>query len=169
MVELASKKFVCIVDDTKMVSGLGGSKLAMPVEVTPFCYKVCPCQRVRACTAGASLAPPRQYNLERLTKLPETKGCTAKACGAHTQLARTLTLPARPQLRMKGDEIYVTDNANYIIDLYFETPMKDSVAAGAAISALVGVVEHGLFLNMCDVCIIAGKTGIEIKERKLVR
>ena len=70
---------------------------------------------------------------------------------------------------MKGDEIYVTDNANYIIDLYFETPMKDSVAAGAAISALVGVVEHGLFLNMCDVCIIAGKTGIEIKERKLVR
>jgi ribose 5-phosphate isomerase A len=40
MVELASKKFVCIVDDTKLVSGLGGSKLAMPVEVTPFCYKV---------------------------------------------------------------------------------------------------------------------------------
>ena len=84
MVELASKKFVCIVDDTKMVSGLGGSKLAMPVEVTPFCYKVCPCQPacVHTSRAGASLAPPRQYNLERLTKLPETKGCTAKACGA---------------------------------------------------------------------------------------
>ena len=58
MVELASKKFVCIVDDTKLVSGLGGSKLAMPVEVTPFCYK---------------------YNLERLQNLPETKGCVAKA------------------------------------------------------------------------------------------
>ena len=42
MVELASKKFVCIVDDTKMVSGLGGSKLAMPVEVTPFCWKANP-------------------------------------------------------------------------------------------------------------------------------
>ena len=70
---------------------------------------------------------------------------------------------------MKGDEIYVTDNANYIIDLYFETPMKDAVAAGKAISELVGVVEHGLFLNMCDVCIIAGKTGIEIKERNLNR
>ena len=70
---------------------------------------------------------------------------------------------------MKGDEIYVTDNANYIIDLYFETPMKDAVAAGAAISNLVGVVEHGLFLQMCDVVIIAGKTGIEIKERNLHR
>ncbi len=26
MVELASKKFVCIVDESKLVSGLGGSK-----------------------------------------------------------------------------------------------------------------------------------------------
>jgi ribose 5-phosphate isomerase A len=81
--------------------------------------------------------------------------------------AKPLTRPV--QLRMKGDEIYVTDNANYIIDLYFETPMKDAVAAGAAISNLVGVVEHGLFLQMCDVVIIAGKTGIEIKERNLHR
>jgi ribose 5-phosphate isomerase A len=70
---------------------------------------------------------------------------------------------------MKDNEPYVTDNSNYIIDLYFETPMKDAVAAGKAISELVGVVEHGLFLNMCDVCIIAGKTGIEIKERNLHR
>jgi len=129
MVELASKKFVCIVDDSKMVSGLGGSKLAMPVEVTPFCY---------------------EYNMKRLPQLPEVKGCTAK-------------------LRMKEKEIYVTDNGNYIVDLYFETPMKDAVAAGNAISGLVGVVEHGLFLNMCDVCIIAGKDGISIKERKLNR
>lgn len=57
MVELASKKFVCIVDDSKMVTGLGGSKLAMPVEVTPFCY---------------------EYNMKRLPQLPEVKGCTAK-------------------------------------------------------------------------------------------
>jgi ribose 5-phosphate isomerase A len=33
MVEMASDKFVCIVDDSKMVEGLGGSKLAMPVEI----------------------------------------------------------------------------------------------------------------------------------------
>lgn len=160
MVELASKKFVCIVDDTKMVSGLGGSKLAMPVEVTPFCYK---------------------YNLTRLEQLPEIKGCKAKL-----------------RLKPNSEEPYVTDNANYIIDLYFETPMKDANAAGKvrregeeaaprlelrlvcaavideflprvyaqAISELVGVVEHGLFLNMCDVCIIAGKDGVEVKEKK---
>lgn len=130
MVELASKKFVCVVDDSKLVSGLGGSKLAMPVEVTPFCVS---------------------YNLERLTRLPETKGCTAK-------------------LRVKADgSTYVTDNGNYIVDLYFETPMKDAVAAGKAISELVGVVEHGLFLNMCDVCIVAGGDGIKVLTRDLKR
>jgi ribose 5-phosphate isomerase A len=39
MVEMASAKFVCIVDDTKLVKGLGGSKLAMPVEIVQFCHK----------------------------------------------------------------------------------------------------------------------------------
>jgi ribose 5-phosphate isomerase A len=125
MVEMASDMFVCIVDDSKMVTGLGGSKLAMPVEIVQFCHK---------------------YTLQRLQKLPQVAGCVAK-------------------LRMEGDKPYVTDNSNYIVDLYFETPIKDSQAASDAILALEGVVDHGLFLNMVDVCIIAGATGVEVKER----
>jgi ribose 5-phosphate isomerase A len=27
------------------------------------------------------------------------------------------------------------------------------------------VVDHGLFLDMVDVCIIAGSNGVEVKER----
>lgn len=42
-----------------------------------------------------------KYNLERLQNLPEVAGCVAK-------------------LRMDGDKPYVTDNSNYIVDLYFE-------------------------------------------------
>lgn len=42
-----------------------------------------------------------KYTLERLKKLPEVAGCEAK-------------------LRMNGDKPYVTDNSNYIVDLYFE-------------------------------------------------
>ncbi|KAI3997043.1 hypothetical protein MKX01_021319 [Papaver californicum] len=38
MVEVASEKFVVVVDDTKLVDGLGGSGLAMPVEVVQFCW-----------------------------------------------------------------------------------------------------------------------------------
>ena len=126
MVEMASAKFVCIVDDSKMVEGLGGSKLAMPVEITQFCHL---------------------YTLRRLAALPEVAGCEAR-------------------LRMEGDAPYVTDNHNFIVDLYFQTPIKDSHAASRAILALEGVVDHGLFLDMVDVCIIAGSDGVEVRERK---
>ncbi|KAH7865652.1 hypothetical protein Vadar_009378 [Vaccinium darrowii] len=104
MVEAASDKFVVVVDDSKMVTGLGGSGLAMPVEVVQFCWK---------------------YNLVRLQELFDAEGCEAK-------------------LRLDGGKPYVTDNMNYIVDLYFKTPIKDSEAAGREISALEGVVEHGL-------------------------
>lgn len=77
----------------------------------------------------------------------QVKGCVAK-------------------LRMEGDKPYVTDNSNFIVDLYFETPIADSKAASKAILDLQGVVDHGLFLDMVDVCIIAGKTGVEVQERK---
>ena len=125
LVEMASDSFVCIVDETKLVSGLGGSKLAMPVEIVQFCWK---------------------YNLERLRSLEEVAGCEAK-------------------LRMDGDAPYVTDNSNYIVDLYFEEPIKDSYAAAKAISALEGVVDHGLFLDMVTTCIIAGSDGVIVKEK----
>ena len=66
---------------------------------------------------------------------------------------------------MEGDSPYVTDNSNYIVDLYFETPIKDSYAAAKAISALEGVVDHGLFLDMVTTCIIAGSDGVVVKEK----
>jgi hypothetical protein len=47
-----------------------------------------------------------------------------------------------------------------------QTPITDGHAAAAAILALEGVVDHGLFMDMVDVCIIAGKTGVEVQERK---
>ncbi|XP_022143009.1 probable ribose-5-phosphate isomerase 3, chloroplastic [Momordica charantia] len=126
MVEAASDKFVVVVDDTKLVNGLGGSGLAMPVEVVQFCWK---------------------YNLVRLQDLFKDEGCEAK-------------------LRLDADgKPYVTDNSNYIVDLYFQSPIKDGLAAGKEISAFEGVVEHGLFLDMATAVIIAGKDGIDIKTK----
>uniref|UniRef100_A0A5B7BGR6 ribose-5-phosphate isomerase n=1 Tax=Davidia involucrata TaxID=16924 RepID=A0A5B7BGR6_DAVIN len=126
MVEAASDKFVVVVDDSKLVTGLGGSGLAMPVEVVQFCWK---------------------YNLIKLQELFKEEGCEAK-----------LRLDA-------GGKPYVTDNMNYIVDLYFKTPIKDSGAAGKEISAFEGVVEHGLFLDMATAVIIAGKDGVSVKSK----
>lgn len=39
MIEFASKKFVVIVDESKLVDYIGASGLAFPVEVVPFCWK----------------------------------------------------------------------------------------------------------------------------------
>nr|XP_027085056.1 probable ribose-5-phosphate isomerase 3, chloroplastic [Coffea arabica] len=126
MVEAASDKFVVVVDDSKLVSGLGGSGLAMPVEVVQFCWK---------------------YNQIRLQELFNEEGVEAK-------------------LRLNGDgKPYVTDNSNYIVDLYFKNPIKDSAAAGKEISALEGVVEHGLFLDMATAVIIAGKDGVSVQSK----
>ncbi|KAK1681949.1 hypothetical protein QYE76_042797 [Lolium multiflorum] len=126
MVEAASGKFVVVVDETKLVTGLGGSGLAMPVEVVQFCWK---------------------YNLVRLQGLFNEEGVEAK-------------------LRLNEDgKPYVTDNSNYIVDLYFKTPIKDALGAGKEIAALEGVVEHGLFLNMASSVIIAGSDGVSVKTK----
>jgi ribose 5-phosphate isomerase A len=88
-----------------------------------------------------------KYNLERLQALPEVAGAKAK-------------------LRVGAEgKPYVTDNSNYIVDLYFEEPLKDAYAAAKAISALTGVVDHGLFLDMVDVCIIAGSDGVTVQSK----
>jgi len=57
MVEMASAKFVCIVDDSKLVDGLGGSKLAMPVEIVQFCH-LYTLQRLQVGLGGGVLPGP---------------------------------------------------------------------------------------------------------------
>ena len=63
-----------------------------------------------------------------------------------------------------GDEIAVTDNGNYIVDLHFEEAIKDPVAMANEIKNTVGVVDHGLFCDMTTAVIIAGSDGISVKE-----
>ena len=60
--------------------------------------------------------------------------------------------------------MYVTDNGNYIVDLFFKEPIKDANKAGEEMLNVVGVVEHGLFLNMSTAVIIAGADGISVKN-----
>src|SRR5205823_4489022 len=65
-------------------------------------------------------------------------------------------LGARPQLRPGADAPFATDNGNLILDLSFPECIADPVALDAQLSQTVGVVGHGLFINMARACIIAG-------------
>ncbi|EME28712.1 Probable ribose-5-phosphate isomerase 3, chloroplastic [Galdieria sulphuraria] len=127
MIEAEARKLVVIVDESKLVEGLGMTG-AVPVEVTPFCWK---------------------HTLRRLLGVE---------CLAECNVSATIR-------REKGN-IYVTDNNNYIVDLFLDRPIPDIFLAARQISEIVGVVEHGIFLNMANLCIVSGKEGTRVIERK---
>jgi ribose 5-phosphate isomerase A len=76
--------------------------------------------------------------------------------------ARLRALDCEPVLRLKdskGEQPYLTDSSNYILDCRF-APIADPVELGATIKSIVGVVEHGLFLGIAGQVIIAAQSGV---------
>ena len=68
-----------------------------------------------------------------------------------------------PVLRKVNEEIFVTDNGNYILDCNFEQILEPGKLHNELIS-LVGVVETGLFIEMTGK-VLVGKDGrIEVLE-----
>lgn len=70
----------------------------------------------------------------------------------------------KPQWRMADGKRYVTHYGNYIIDLAIN-PIPVPYGLADYLDHTVGVVEHGLFLDMCDEVIIAHSNG-QIEDRK---
>ena len=71
----------------------------------------------------------------------------------YSHTVRTLTEAGlNPVLRKKDGEILITDNHNYIADLHLGYGF-DIEEVKEKLANIVGVVEHGLFLNMCKLCI----------------
>ena len=50
---------------------------------------------------------------------------------------------------------------NFIIDLALDV-IEDPIAFGKELDHVVGVVEHGLFNQMVDKVIVAGRDGVQI-------
>ena len=69
----------------------------------------------------------------------------------------------KPVLRLKDGTTLITDNNNYIVDLHLGYGF-DIKAVKEKLESIVGVVEHGLFLNMCKLCIKGTKDGAIIIE-----
>lgn len=112
----AASKFVCVVDQTKIVPQLG--RFPLPVEVI-------------------KMARP----------LVES---------------RLAALGLNPKLRMKkdGSGPLLTDEQNYILDCA-AGQIPDPAKTAEEIRHIVGVVEHGLFLNMASMALIAGEDGVQ--------
>ena len=69
-------------------------------------------------------------------------------------------------LRMKGDEPLVTDNGNYIVDARTGPTIVDPVKTERELLAIAGVVQVGLFNNMCDVVVMASNDGVRVLTKE---
>jgi ribose 5-phosphate isomerase A len=69
-------------------------------------------------------------------------------------------LDLNPKLRHRPDgSPYITDENNYILDCSCGE-IHDPEKTAADIRSIPGVVEHGLFLNMASLALIAGDQGV---------
>jgi ribose 5-phosphate isomerase A len=114
MVASASNRYVCIVDETKLVKSLG-VRHPLPVEIAPYCA---------------------EYTRSAIEHLSSLEGCKAI-------LRRGSVNSSFPD----GFPLAVTDNGNFIVDVYFNEPIHDVIKVIHQLNALSGVIDHGLICN----------------------
>lgn len=74
-----------------------------------------------------------------------------------------LELSQRPiLLRLRDDAPFLTDEGNLILDLSLEA-IPDPQALALMLSRIPGVVEHGLFLGICEMAIIGRDDGSSVE------
>jgi ribose 5-phosphate isomerase A len=84
--------------------------------------------------------------------------------GWETTEKRLQRIGGNPVLRRKSDgAIFVTDGGHYILDCKFG-PLPEAAGTERKLNDTVGVVEHGMFLGMTGMVIVAGTGGIRILE-----
>ncbi len=67
--------------------------------------------------------------------------------------------PGKVSLR-GGDSPYVTDNDGYILDCQFGPTISEPSMLEEQIRSIDGVVEVGLFVDMCDAVVMAAPSGV---------
>lgn len=81
----------------------------------------------------------------------------------HVQRA-LVALGATVERRSAGAEPYITDGGHYILHCSFG-PLDAPERLAGAIKSLVGVVEHGLFLEMARTVVVGTPDGVEVLAR----
>ena len=72
-------------------------------------------------------------------------------------------LDGKPTLRKKGEEIFLSDQKNYIIDCDFEE-IHDPPKMENTLNQIPGVVANGLFINLATKLIVGKQDSVEIYD-----
>jgi ribose 5-phosphate isomerase A len=80
---------------------------------------------------------------------------------------RLRELGAEPTLRGAAEKSgpVVTDNGNLVLDAAFDE-IEDPAALAADLSAIPGVLEHGLFVDLADRVLVGREDGVESLDRR---
>lgn len=70
-----------------------------------------------------------------------------------------------PKIRMRDNNFFVTDEHNYIIDLYINN-IEDLNMLENTLNAITGIVEHGLFIDIADTLIVGNEGTVEIISKE---
>ncbi|MCM2399216.1 ribose-5-phosphate isomerase RpiA [Rhizobium sp. S95] len=81
------------------------------------------------------------------------------------KLASRLGLSGELRMRMSDDGVFTTDGGHLILDASFGR-IPDAEALASALNTIPGVVEHGLFINLASLAIIAGPAGARVMGAK---
>ena len=76
------------------------------------------------------------------------------------------SLHGNPDLRLNKGQPQVTDQGNYIIDCHFRK-IENPKLLEHQLNMIPGVVENGLFINLCTKMILADGEQLIVKDRKL--
>ena len=85
--------------------------------------------------------------------------------GLNLTLKKINSLGLKGNLRKEGNNLYLTDNKNYIYDLFFDSLIEHPEALENDLKSISGVVETGLFLGIAKRVVIGYEDGsVEIKD-----
>ncbi len=74
------------------------------------------------------------------------------------------SLGAQPVVRQTEGKVFITDEGNITLDCHFQQ-MPDAYPLAQQVLSRPGVVDHGFFLNMASMAIVATDSGV----KKLIR
>lgn len=80
------------------------------------------------------------------------------------KIARNLGLQVEISLRMFGGDPVLTDGCHYLLDASFGR-IPDARALSDLLHEIPGVVEHGIFLDLASLAVIASADGIRTLDR----
>ena len=161
VIALKALRVIWIMDQSKLVPTLNG--LTLPVEEVPFALEYVE-EQVRAMGFTSCL----RRNGDGPAEDGPDRGRLDKSGLDRSRLVRNgLIRNGLVRSGLSGDNpganAFLTDNGNYILDLQGKEGMDYRLMAGK-LKALTGVVETGLFGNICEKIIVGTKDGVMVKS-----